>query len=129
MRKPIYPSARLHYIYENAGVAPNIVPDFAQVWMTIRDADRSKVEAMTEWVRLIAEGAALAAQTRAEVDQFYGMQDIVPNDTMIALLHQHMTREGLTGPKTNRPSRMDASLRWAFRKPVSRRRSCRSRAR
>jgi aminobenzoyl-glutamate utilization protein B len=46
---------------------------------------------MTAWVRQIADGAAMATQTRAEVDLFYGMWDLLPNDTMIALLHQHMT--------------------------------------
>jgi aminobenzoyl-glutamate utilization protein B len=43
MREHVLPTARLHYIFEAAGVAPNVVPDFAQVWMMIRDRDRPKV--------------------------------------------------------------------------------------
>jgi aminobenzoyl-glutamate utilization protein B len=90
MREHILPTARLHYIYENAGVAPNIVPDFAQVWMTVRDENRPNVEAMTAWLREIAEGAALMTQTRAEFDLYYGMHDLVPNLPMIELAHRHL---------------------------------------
>ncbi|MGL4441749.1 MAG: amidohydrolase [Bosea sp. (in: a-proteobacteria)] len=90
MREHILPTARVHYVYENAGVAPNIVPDFAQVWMTIRDADREKVTAMTEWARQIAEGSALSTQTKAEFEVYFGMYDLLPNDTLIAHMHRHM---------------------------------------
>ncbi len=90
MREHILPTARLHYIYENAGVAPNIVPDFAQLWMSIRDADREKVNAMTEWARQVAEGAALATQTKAEFEVYFGMYDLLPNDALIAHMHRHM---------------------------------------
>lgn len=95
MREHVLPTARLHYIFEAAGVAPNVVPDFAQVWMMIRDKDRPKVSAMTDWVRQIAEGAALATQTRSEFDLFFGVWDLLPNDALINGLHAHMTAVGL----------------------------------
>ena len=31
MREHVKPTARIHYIYEHGGLAPNVVPDFAQV--------------------------------------------------------------------------------------------------
>lgn len=95
MREHVRPTARMHYIYEAAGVAPNVVPDFAQVWLTLRDQNRAQVAAMTAWARQIAEGAALATQTEAEFDHYYGMWDILPNDTLIAHLHRHMSAEPL----------------------------------
>jgi aminobenzoyl-glutamate utilization protein B len=95
MREHVLPTARLHYIFEAAGVAPNVVPDFAQVWMMIRDMDRPKVSAMTDWVRQIAEGAAMATQTQAEFDLFFGVWDLLPNDTLISEIHTHMAAEGL----------------------------------
>lgn len=90
MREHILPSARIHYIYERAGAAPNVVPDSAQIWIMIRDLDRPKVEAMTEWMRQIAEGAALMTQTRAEVDLYFGCYDLLPNEPLARLLHRHM---------------------------------------
>ncbi len=90
MREHILPSARIHYVYEQAGVAPNVVPDLAQIWITIRDADREKVEALTHWIRQIAEGAAMATQTRAELDLYFGMYDLLPNEPLARLLHRHL---------------------------------------
>ncbi len=95
MREHIRPTARLHYIYEVAGVAPNVVPDFAQVWLVIRDENRAQVGAMTEWAAQVAAGAAMATQTEAEFDHYYGMWDLMPNDTLIGHLHRHMSAEGL----------------------------------
>lgn len=95
MREHIRPTARLHYVYEAAGVAPNVVPDFAQIWLTIRDVDRSRVEAMTEWASQVAAGAAMATQTQADFLNYYGMWDLLPNDAMIGLMHRHMTAQGL----------------------------------
>jgi aminobenzoyl-glutamate utilization protein B len=45
---------------------------------------------MTDWARQIAEGAALATQTKAEFDVFFGMHDLLPNEPLARLLHQHI---------------------------------------
>jgi aminobenzoyl-glutamate utilization protein B len=90
MREHLMPSARMHYIYESAGLAPNIIPDFAQVWIVIRDANRAQVGAITDWVRDVAEGAATATQTRAEFDLFFGMHDLMPNEPLARRLYRHV---------------------------------------
>lgn len=90
MREHVLPSARLHYVYESAGTAPNIVPDFAQVWIVVRDLDRPRVEALTEWVREVAAGAAQMTQTRAEVDVFFGTYDLLPNEPLARHIHRHL---------------------------------------
>ena len=95
MREHVRPTARIHYVYEAAGVAPNVVPDNAQVWLMVRDENRDLVNATTAWMRKIAEGAALATETRADFDLFFGVWDLLPNDTLIGSLHAHMSAEGL----------------------------------
>ena len=90
MREHLLPTARVHYIYEAAGVAPNIIPDFAQIWIVCRDVDRAKVEAMTEWLRQIADGAAMATQTKAEFDLFFGAHDLLPNEPLARHLYRHI---------------------------------------
>lgn len=90
MREHLLPTARIHYVYERAGEAPNVVPDHAQLWITIRDADRQKVEASTAWIRDIARGAALMTQTEAEVDQFFGVHELLPNEPLARLLYRHL---------------------------------------
>ncbi len=65
MREHVEPTARIHYVYEVAGTAPNIVPDYARMWLVVRDIDRAHVVKTTAWVEQIAQGAALATQTTA----------------------------------------------------------------
>jgi aminobenzoyl-glutamate utilization protein B len=71
------------------------VPDEANIWIVIRDEDRAKVAAMTEWVKQIAEGAAMATQTTSEFDAFFGMYDLLPNEPMARLLHGIMSQKSL----------------------------------
>ncbi len=50
---------------------------------------------MTQWVQQIADGSAMATQTKAEFDVFFGVSDLLPNATLIDGLHAHMTAVGL----------------------------------
>lgn len=94
MREHLEPTARTHYIYEAGGVAPNIVPDYARMWLKVRDADRARVNATTEWVRQIADGAALATQTRASVNVYYGLHDLLPNTPLAERMQAILERVG-----------------------------------
>lgn len=95
MREHILPTARLHYVYTKAGEAPNVVPDSAEILMTIRGENRDRVGEMTEWVKEIAEGAALMTQTKAEPDVFFGLWDIMSNAPLVERFHSHMSAVGL----------------------------------
>lgn len=91
MREHMLPTTRMHYIYESAGVAPNIVPDEAQIWLTLRAESVEEVQRVAEWARAVAEGAGKMTQTTAEFEIYYGMHDILPNGPMIDLMHRHMS--------------------------------------
>jgi aminobenzoyl-glutamate utilization protein B len=95
MREHLEPTARTHYVFEAAGVAPNVVTDYTRLWMTIRDADRTRVVATTNWVRQIAEGAALATQTEAQVNVYYGLHDLLPNTPLAERMQQHLEQVGV----------------------------------
>ncbi len=90
MREHVEPTARMHYIFEVAGVAPNIVPDEARVWMTARDATTPKVNATVEWLGQVAEGAALATQTKATFNLEIGMAELMPNETLAVRVFEHL---------------------------------------
>jgi aminobenzoyl-glutamate utilization protein B len=95
MREHVEPTARIHYIYQSAGESPNIVPDHARVWLFVRDVDRPHVEKSTKWVEQIAEGAALATQTRAKVDIPYGTYDLLPNGPLAERMQVYLERVGV----------------------------------
>jgi aminobenzoyl-glutamate utilization protein B len=95
MREHVEPTARLHYVFEEAGEAPNVVPDYARMLLMVRDVDRSHVLATTEWVRQIAEGAALATQTTSEVEVFFGLHDLLPNAPLAERMQEHLLAVGV----------------------------------
>ena len=95
MREHVEPTARIHYVYESAGEAANIVPDYARLSVTVRDADRPRVEKSTAWIRQIAEGAALATQTRAKANVRFGMYDLLPNAPLAERMQVHLERVGV----------------------------------
>jgi aminobenzoyl-glutamate utilization protein B len=94
MREHVEPTARIHYVYEAAGVAPNVVPDYARMWLTVRDADRARVVATTEWARQIADGAATATQTETNVNVYIGKHDLLPNTPLAEHMQAVLERVG-----------------------------------
>lgn len=91
MREHVEPTVRMHYIYESTGIVTNVVPEFTQVVLTIRDKSRGNVVALTEWAKTIAESAAAMTQTRAEFNVYVGYHPLLPNDTLIRAIHRHMS--------------------------------------
>src|SRR5881227_1211452 len=95
MREHVEPTARLHYIYESAGLAPNVVPDYARLSLYVRDCDRAHVETSTAWVKQIAEGSALATQTTAKVLVYTGFYDLLPNSPLAERMQVHLEHMGV----------------------------------
>ncbi|HLI07608.1 MAG TPA: amidohydrolase [Ktedonobacteraceae bacterium] len=95
MREHVEPTARIHYVYEQAGMAPNVVPDYARIRMYVRDTDRQHVEASTAWIKQIAEGAALATQTTAKALVYTGLYDLLPNTPLSESMQVHLERVGI----------------------------------
>ncbi len=95
MREHVEPTARIHYIYEKGGEAPNVVPDYARMRLYVRDVDRAHVEASTAWIRQIAEGAALATQTRVKALVYAGLYDLLPNRPLAERMQVHLERIGV----------------------------------
>ncbi|MEU2585890.1 M20 family metallopeptidase [Streptomyces avermitilis] len=69
MRQFVPPTARLHGIVSDGGLAPNVIPAHAAVDLYVRDRTAGAAEALVERVRRAAEGAALATETTAEVHE------------------------------------------------------------
>ncbi len=95
MREHVEPTARIHYIFEKGGEAPNVVPDYARIRLYVRDIDRAHVEASTTWLRQIAEGAALATQTTVKALVYAGLYDVLPNRPLAECMQTHLERIGV----------------------------------
>jgi aminobenzoyl-glutamate utilization protein B len=81
MREHIRPSSRLHYAILEGGKVPNVVPDYAKVWIWARDNQRSEVDRLLGRLRQIAEGAAVAADVQSTVTVQGGDWNMLVNMT------------------------------------------------
>lgn len=97
MREHVEPTARIHYIFEKGGEAPNVVSDYARIKLYVRDIDRAHVEASTNWIKQIVEGAALATQTRGVALVYSGLYDLLPNRPLAERMQSHLERVGVPG--------------------------------
>ncbi|HAU22540.1 MAG TPA: amidohydrolase [Erythrobacter sp.] len=76
--------ARMHYVITSGGSAPNVVPDFAEVFYYVRHPDPEGVEAI--WARLedAARGAAIGTGTKVDWEIIHGNNPLLVNEP-----HQH----------------------------------------
>jgi aminobenzoyl-glutamate utilization protein B len=94
MREHLPPSIRIHYVIEDGGGAPNVVPDYARVWYYVRDLEREGVEHAYAWILKAAEGAALATETTHEVHLTTGVHSYLLNRTLAEVLDRNLRLEG-----------------------------------
>ena len=94
LREHMPPTARVHYVYLDAGRAPNIVPDTAKVWCYVREKDFESVEALYERVRKIAQGAALMSGTEFKIELVTGVRNYLANLVGTKSLFENLRRVG-----------------------------------
>ncbi len=79
LREHVKPSVRMHYVIQNGGQVPNVVPEYAKVWMWARDSKREGVDVVFNRVKEIAQGAALMSGTESKVTVQTGDYEILVN--------------------------------------------------
>ena len=86
--------ARMHYVITAGGNAPNVVPDFAEVFYYVRHPDPQGVEEI--WTRLenAARGAALGTGTKAEWEVIHGNNPLLVNETLALVMDQKLRSVG-----------------------------------
>ena len=94
MREHIPQDARIHYVISNGGKAPNVVPDFAEVWYTIRHKSRNEVFRIFDWVVQAANGAAMGTQTKVDYEVLSGEYETLPNKAMAIDLQKNLEKVG-----------------------------------
>lgn len=105
LRQQLPSTVRIHGIITNGGEAPNIIPAFASARFYIRATTWQQTEEVTEKIKAIAQGAALATGAKVEVERFQNeVKDLVLNPTLDRILAEelsdlgeevHHAREGL----------------------------------
>ena len=95
LREHMIPDARVHYVtIHGGGIAPNVVPDFAQSLYSVRAPRTDQLDPLFERVKNIARGAALMTGTEVEIQVISGMSNMLPNDTVNDVLQAKLHEVG-----------------------------------
>lgn len=94
MREHVPSATRIHYVITNGGKAPNVVPDFAEVYYYVRHPSRDYVKSIWERVQKAAQGAAMATGTTVEEEIIGGVHELLPNEVLGKLMHANMEKVG-----------------------------------
>jgi aminobenzoyl-glutamate utilization protein B len=79
LREHVKPSVRMHYVIQKGGDVPNVVPEYAKVWMWVRDSKRDGVDEVFTRVKEIAKGAGIMAGVESTVRVQTGDYEILVN--------------------------------------------------
>jgi len=90
LREHIIDDARIHYVIEEGGGQPNVVPDYARSWYLIRAPERDQLELIYDRVLKIAEAAAMMTETELEVEFIKGIYNKIPSKTLSEAVTRNM---------------------------------------
>ncbi len=94
LREHIPDGSRIHYVITRGGYAPNVVPDFAEVFYYVRDFNVDILEDI--WARVVktAEGAALGTGTRLEYEIIHGNRPVLANNAIQKIMYDNLVSIG-----------------------------------
>ena len=94
MREHIPQESRIHYVITKGGLAPNVIPDKAEVYYYVRHPKRHIVKELFKRVVKAAEGAALGTETSMSFEVMHGNYSLMPNDTLQKIVHEKLSSRG-----------------------------------
>ena len=94
MREHIPQETRIHYVITAGGKAPNVVPDFAEVYYYVRHPKRKDVVEIFDRVVKAAEGAAMGTGTTMKYDIIGGTHDLLINKTLAEAMQTNLDKVG-----------------------------------
>ena len=97
LRQHLRDDVRIHGIITDGGLAPNVVPEFAAANFMLRSRDGQYLsDVVVDTVRQAAEGAALMAGARLEVQPFYPFyQNVLPNAVLARTFRANAATVGM----------------------------------
>ncbi|QIB67674.1 amidohydrolase [Kineobactrum salinum] len=94
MREHMPQESRMHYVITSGGSAPNVVPDFAEVFYYLRHPQASELEQLWERLVATAEGAAQGTGTEMDFEVIHGNHSVLPNETLAQAMYANLNQVG-----------------------------------
>jgi len=94
MREHVPQETRIHYVITAGGLAPNVVPDFAEVFYYVRNPDATAVAEIWERLEQAARGAALGTGTEVDWEIIHGNHSLLVNETLARMVDEKLRSVG-----------------------------------
>jgi aminobenzoyl-glutamate utilization protein B len=94
MREHVPQETRIHYVITDGGKAPNVVPDFAEVYYYARHPDMRVLDGIWERIVSAAKGAALGTGTTMDMEIIGAVYNVLPNEYLASLQRKNLQRIG-----------------------------------
>lgn len=94
MREHVPQETRIHYVITSGGEAPNVVPDYAQVYYYVRHPDAETLKRIWARVETAAKGAAAGTGTSVEWEIMHGNLSLLPNQLIAGLMQKNLEALG-----------------------------------
>ncbi|MEY3466262.1 MAG: hypothetical protein RL603_1862 [Pseudomonadota bacterium] len=94
MREHMPEDARMHYIITRGGDAPNVVPEFAEVFYYVRHRNPQVMAELFDRLVKTSEAAALGTGTRVEHEVIHGAFSLLPNDVLANVVDGNLRKAG-----------------------------------
>lgn len=99
LREHVPEETRIHYVVTQGGIAPNVVPNFAESFYYVRHPNAAVLETIWDRVIAAAEAAAKGTGTQLDYEIIHGNHSLLPNATLAQAMHRHLSAIG--GPNYN----------------------------
>ena len=94
MREHVPSNTRMHYVISKGGVAPNVVPDLAQMDLMARSPSNTVLTGIWERIVNVAKGAALMTGTTLEITDIGSDANIIGNDALAPVAQKNLEEVG-----------------------------------
>lgn len=94
MREHVPQETRMHYVITRGGEAPNVVPEFAEVFYYVRNPSAAVLARLWARVGKAARGAAMGTGTQVDWEIIHGNHSVLPNTTLGAIMDANLRRVG-----------------------------------
>ena len=90
MREHVPQETRIHYVITSGGSAPNVVPDFAEVFYYLRHPSAKKVLELWPRLEATATGAAMGTGTEVDWEIIHGNHALQVNETLGRVMDKNL---------------------------------------
>jgi aminobenzoyl-glutamate utilization protein B len=94
MREHVPQETRIHYVITSGGSAPNVVPDFAEVFYYVRHPEAEQVQRIWKRVEQAAKGAASGTGVEVDWEIIHGNHPLLINEALARMMDAKLREVG-----------------------------------